>query len=181
MATNDDYQLFLKKMFKELIDKLDLEEHQRDFLMLRWLDQVIWLEKKAIENQWWHFWFRRINIVLSALVPALVGITFFEGNARGELILKSITVILSVIVAVITGLGQFFRYGDKWNLYRKTAEGLKGEFWAFYTRSGIYGTYKTHTDGFMLFANHSERIIDEDVRVYTTEIAPDKKDKKNEF
>ena len=44
----------LKTTFGRLIDGTDLGDRERQFLKLRWLDQVLWMESKAGQAQrWW--------------------------------------------------------------------------------------------------------------------------------
>ncbi|NJN20570.1 MAG: hypothetical protein HC812_04415 [Leptolyngbya sp. RL_3_1] len=48
MAKQDTYTEFLKQDFQRLFDQMELNDIQRHFLGSRWLDQVLWMEKKPV-------------------------------------------------------------------------------------------------------------------------------------
>lgn len=84
---------------------------------------------------------------------------------------------LSQIVAILAGVDQFFKFGDRWRHYRSTAELLKTHGWQFLELSGPYESYTSngeHKAAFPVFANQIEEIIQSDVDGYVTQIASQK-------
>jgi hypothetical protein len=84
---------------------------------------------------------------------------------------------LSQIVAILAGVDQFFKFGDRWRHYRSTAELLKTHGWQFLELSGPYESYTSngqHKAAFPVFANQIEEIIQSDVDGYVTQIATQK-------
>lgn len=84
---------------------------------------------------------------------------------------------LSQVVAILAGVEQFFKFGDRWRHYRMTAEALKTHGWQFFELSGPYASYARNGDhkaAFPVFANQIEEIIQSDVDGYVSQIAAQK-------
>lgn len=172
------YADYLKQDFNQLFDTLELEELQRHFLRSRWLDQVLWMEKKAGQCRDSYYRLRLTAIVLGVLVPVLVGID--TGNQVTDQVKKYVTIGLSSIVAVSAATEEFFHYGERWNHYRRTVESLKTQGWQFSQLSGPYVEYTSHKEAFTVFANQVEELIQRDVEVYVTQIAKPKQEDKTQ-
>ncbi|MBE7381146.1 MAG: DUF4231 domain-containing protein [Leptolyngbya sp. SIO1E4] len=169
MAKKDPYREFLKEDFGNLFDMLELNDRQRHFLRSRWLDQVIWMEKKATTCRDRHYQLRLTAIILGVLVPVLIGLDVGQGTA--EKVKKYITIGMGGIVAVAAAVEEFFHYGERWNHYRRTVESLKTQGWQFSQLSGPYGQFSTHKAAFGNFADQVEEVIQRDVEVYVTQLA----------
>jgi Protein of unknown function (DUF4231) len=166
----DTYPEFLKKDFNQLFDTMGLDARQTQFMRSRWLDQVLWMEKRAAHCRDRHYQLRLTAIVLGVLVPVLVGID--PGwNLMSRRVFKGLTIALSSVVAVSTAVEEFFHYGDRWYHYRRTVESLKAQGWQFSQLCGSYRSYKSHNEAFTIFADQIEEIIARDVEVYVTQIA----------
>ena len=171
MAKKDPYTEFLKEDFKDLFGQLDLTDVQRKFLNSRWLDQVLWMEKKANVSRDRHYRLRLSAIILGVLVPILIGINVDPERKILWQTKQSITIGLSAVVAVSAAVEEFFHYGERWYHYRRTVESLKTYGWQFSQLSGPYVKYPSHREAFMSFANQVEEIIQQDVEVYVTQVA----------
>lgn len=166
----------LKQEMTQIIDDLDLAELQKRFMKSRWLDQVLWLEKRATSSRDRFHRLRMATIVGGVIIPALVSLNI-SGKA-GET-LRWTTFGVSQLVAISAAMEEFFRYGDRWHQYRNTAEGLKIEGWQFFQLSGPYRNSQTHSLAYTAFATRVEHIIRKDVSVYIAEIL-EKRDKSDE-
>jgi hypothetical protein len=169
MAKQDSYTEFLKQDFKKLFDNLALTDVQRQFMASRWLDQVLWMEKKANHCRDRHYRLRLSAIILGVLVPILIGI-----NPENETVRKTkeyLTIGLSAVVAVSAAMEEFFHYGERWYHYRRTVESLKTYGWQFSQLSGPYAKFPNHKEAFLSFANQVEEVIQRDVEVYVTQVA----------
>jgi len=146
MAKKTGYHDYLRQELSGLIEQLQLPELYKKSLKQRWLDQVIWADKKAAECRRWHYRLRLTTIVGSVILPALVGINFqFVGD---DPFFRNwfpyLPFVLSQIIAVSAAAEEFCRFGDRWRDYRKMAEDLKAEGWQYLQLSGSY--YYTQSD-----------------------------------
>ncbi|RZM75440.1 DUF4231 domain-containing protein [Leptolyngbya iicbica] len=174
MAKKDPYVEFLKEDFNDLFGQMELTPIQRKFLASRWLDQVLWMEKKANQCRDRHYRLRLSAIILGVIVPILIGIN--PGNPKVAKALQYATISLSAIVAVSAAVEEFFHYGERWYHYRRTVESLKTYGWQFSQLSGRYAKYPNHTTAFQDFANQVEEVIQRDVEIYVTQVAKNEED-----
>jgi hypothetical protein len=171
-VAKDSYLPRLQKSFESLIEKTELDERQRDFLRSRWLDQVIWMEGRAITAQRRFYRLRMITVAGAVLVPALVSLTTLD-DWHGQAA-KIVLWIVSLVVAVSAAVEGFFQFGLRWRNYRGTVERLKMEGWLYLQTTGPYaGTAPSESYG--VFAARVEELIRSDVDVYLTEVAIERK------
>jgi hypothetical protein len=164
----DTYESWLEQELGDLIDELDLGERQKRYLRSRWLDQIVWLEKKAGQSQRLHYMLRVVAIVGGVVVPALVSLNVREGDVASAIAWTTFAV--SLVVAIAVAVEGFFRYGERWRHYRRTVELLKSQGWQFYELAGGYAGFRTHASAFRSFANTVETLIAEDVDTYVTRV-----------
>jgi hypothetical protein len=154
-----------------LIDQLDLQPLQREFLRRRWLDQVCWLEGRAASSQRWYNRLRLITIVGGVIIPALVGLNV-SGVASQRI--RWTVFGLGLVVALAAAIEGFFHFSDRWPHYRRTAELLKSEGWQFFQLSGPYAGSGDHAGVYPLFAAQVEALIQRDVDVYFTAVVAER-------
>jgi len=159
--------------FNSIIDSLALQDIQKQFLKSRWLNQVLWMESRANSNQRYYYCLRLITIIGALLIPALV--TLSSTITDYELVLKVITGVISLFVAISAAVEQFFNFGNRWRHYRQTVENLKIEAWRYFQLSDSYRGYSNHSDAYPDFVSIVENAIRHDVDVYVTEIVKDEK------
>ena len=147
------------------IAALQLGAAQINYLSARWLDQVRWLDGKAVECQRRYYRTRRSILVCSALVPVLLG------AAEGYASLRIAAGGLSLVVTLAAGWEAFFRYGDRWRHYRAIAERLRREGWLYIERSGPYADYPSHARAHAAFVLNAEQILADDVEQFVSRIA----------
>ena len=164
----DAHRAELKKELVGLIDALELSDLRKRFLRSRWLEQMFWFEDKAKQNQRRHYSLRLITIAAGVVVPALVGL-----NVRKESVTSTlawVTFGLSLAVALAAALDGFFRFGDRWRNYRRTAEALKSHGWQFLQLAGSYAGFESHSKAYPVFAGQIEVLIQQDVEVFITQV-----------
>jgi hypothetical protein len=169
-----DYQDALKADFSSLIGELQLPELRRRFLRSRWLDQLLWVEGRATRNRNRYYFWRLITILGGVTVPALVTANL-AGSGRAPL--YWVTFAVSLLVAVSAAVEGFFRYGERWRHYRRTAELLKTEGWQFFQLTGHYRRHTTTAGAYELFASRVEDILQQDIDAYITTVAAEPADK----
>ncbi|MGI9023554.1 MAG: DUF4231 domain-containing protein [Acidimicrobiales bacterium] len=168
--SRDGYREWLKNDFEELIELVDVADIQKRFLRSRWLDQVLWTEGKAPREQRRYHVLRVTAIAGGVLVPALVSLDI--GGGEGDAV-RWVTFALGLLVALAVSLEGFFRFGERWRHYRRTAELLKIEGWQFFESAGPYQGLD-HRSAFPSFASRTEAIIQRDVDAFISVIATDK-------
>jgi hypothetical protein len=157
----------MKDNLSGLIESLDISDFQKQSLRSRWLDQVLWMEKRACTARDWYYILRLITIVGGVLIPALVSITF---TGSGAVIIRWVTFFISLSVALSASIEEFMKFGDRWRNYRRTAELLKVEGWQYFQLSGPYQRRESHANAYPKFATRVEEIIHRDVQIYISEI-----------
>jgi hypothetical protein len=155
----------------QLITAIELPELNKQFLRARWLEQIMWMEEKALDALWWYRVLRLATIIGGVIVPALVSWTVGDGDD----LIKALTFIVSLVVALSAAVEEFFRYGERWRHYRRTVESLKSEGWQFLQLSGPY-VNMTHSQAYPAFATRVEELSREEVDRYMTQVAKDKKE-----
>ena len=147
MAKKTSYYDYLRQEMTDMVEQLELPDLCKQSLKSRWLDQVVWADKKAEECRRWHYRLRLTAIVGGVVLPALVGINFQLGkdNEYFRFWFPYVPFVLSQIIAVSAAAEEFLRFGDRWREYRQLAEELKAEGWQYLQLSGPY-RYKTHEE-----------------------------------
>lgn len=172
-AAAPSYEDTLRESFGAQIEALPLEPAQKAYLTSRWLDQVSWLEARSKRAQRRYYRLRLITVVGAVLIPALVGIQGL-GGGLGEAV-RVTTWVVSIVVATSAAVEGFFRFGERWRNYRRTAEQLKTEGWLYLQRAGPYALDGAgHEALYRAFVGRVEEIITSDVEVYITEVAADR-------
>lgn len=166
-----DHESMRAEMDK-LIASLDLPELNKEFMRARWLELVIWMDGKAQESVWWYRRLRLATIIGGVIVPALVSLNVGDDAAP---LVKTLTFIVSLVVALSAAVEEFFRYGERWRHYRHMTESLKSEGWQFLQLSGGYAN-QTHIQAYPAFAARVEALSREEVESYITQVFTGKKD-----
>ena len=69
----------MRTELEQLINAIDLPDLNKQFLRARWLEQVLWMEQKALDALWWYRVLRLTTIIGGVIVPALVGLSVTGG------------------------------------------------------------------------------------------------------
>jgi hypothetical protein len=169
----DKHARKLRTTFERLINDANLDARQRDFLELRWLDQVTWMETRAAQAQRFYYRLRLITIVGAVVVPALIALNTLDGWPGDAA--KIGAWIVSLVVAVSAAVEGFFQFGYRWRNYRSAAERLKTEGWLYLELAGPYAAADgSYSDAYPTFVSRVEELIQKDVDLYMTEVATEK-------
>ena len=100
----------MRTELEQLINAIDLPDLNKQFLRARWLEQVLWMEQKALDALWWYRVLRLTTIIGGVIVPALVGLSVTGG---WETATKVLTFFISLVVALSAAVDGFYRYGER--------------------------------------------------------------------
>lgn len=112
-------------------------------------DQINWYSAKSRLNKKYYYLFKTIEIVFAAVVPFLIA------SSDGLPLLKFFAGVLSIVIAILSGILIAFKFQEKWIQYRTTSESLKHEKYLYETGSGIYAK----DSNFSTFVERVEFII----------------------
>jgi hypothetical protein len=178
MSTEFSYQELLRQDFKAMIEAVNISDLNKQFLRSRWLDQVLWMDRKSERAQKWYYILRLTAIAGGIIVPALVSLNLNNQAASTSTFIHSfifwITFAIGLLVAITGTLEEFFHFGERWRHYRQAAEWLKIEGWRFFQLSGPYHQYISHADAFAGFTNRVEEILKHEVDIYISEVMREK-------
>lgn len=174
MAEKTSYHEHLQQDLNGLIEALELPDMQKRFLRSRWLDQVLWLSRRADGCRNRHYFLRLTAIIGGVIVPALVSLNIGDG-ASG--VVRGLTFSFSLAVAISVAIEGFLRFGERWRHYRRTEEALKTEGWQFLQLSGPYVSYENHVEAYPIFAGQVEGILQREVDDYITRVIREKTEK----
>lgn len=104
------------------------------YIQERVQDQLTYYRKAANRTKQAHIWIQSSIILLGILVPVLANL---DVNLIGVSKTAVITVV-SLLLAALTGISNFRKYGDLWLAYRTTEELLKKELFLFQTGAAPY-------------------------------------------
>jgi hypothetical protein len=162
------------------IDRLKLEESQKQFVKDRWLTYVVYWDKRARANKTKYYILKTVVIVGSVITPALIGTValpnLLQVNHSGTNPIQWIAFGLSLLVGLAAALEEFYRHGDLWREKRAAGEILKCEGWRFFQLAGKYKG-KSHSGAFSDFASNVEDMIEHEIKDYF--LVNRKKDEEN--
>jgi hypothetical protein len=166
-----------------LLETLDLPAFQKDLLRERWLSQVSWMSRQASRARRRYLALRVPVVIGSVAIPGLVTILLSSGSAQSiewlvslpVWVIRLVTFVLSLSVAVLAALEQVLNYGDRWRHYRRTAELLKTLGWQYLMLTGTFRRYASHAAAFASFTERVEDVLNEDVEGYLGQIASEPK------
>ena len=114
---------------------MDIEKYMTD----RVDHQLKYYENAANKAKKTHVRMQTSIIVLGLLVPVVINLPS-EWGPLGDVqaLIKGAVTVLSLTLAMLTGLANFRKNGDLWLTFRRTEELLKHEKYLFLTDSGPY-------------------------------------------
>ena len=95
-----------------------------DYLKDRYLPEIAWYDTNSLHNQVWYRTLQSALIVLSASTPVIIALA--QKTPSGAWI-QRLSLITSVLVAIIATTLKTFKFQENWINYRTTCETLKKE------------------------------------------------------
>ena len=159
------------KELRRLIDALDLKDPKRnEYLNARWLKYVEWWDSRASKAKWKYLGLRSAVVIGGALIPALVGLREMKALEPYAYQFAVASIVVSLVVAICTGLDSLFGFGDIWREKRTAAELIKSEGFSFLQLSCKYKDYDTHSEAYQSFTCSVEDLIVKEIKEYVVAI-----------
>ena len=129
---------------------------QEEYLKERVEPQMDYYSKVSRQAKLVHSRTQITIIVLGLLVPVVVNLNLDTLGLTTQSYINWMATILSLSLAIISGVANFKKDGDHWINYRLTLEALKRERILFLTGSE---KYLNHDHAFNLFVETIEKIL----------------------
>jgi hypothetical protein len=110
-----------------------------------------------------------------SLARKLVSLNMNDGTVGS--VIRGITFVLSLVVAISVAVEGFLRFGERWRHYRQTEEALKIAGWEFSQLSGPYLSSGGHSQAYPSFAEDVETVLKREVEEYVTRVVREKETK----
>lgn len=133
-----------------------------DYVKSRVDDQIIWMEGKSAYNQKKYKQYKVAEIITAAAIPFLAGVQDEKNK------LAIVIGLLGVVLVVLNGLQQLYKYHENWINYRTTVEILQREKILFETKTGPY----SEAGAFTLFVQNFEALLANENKVWKENLAP---------
>jgi hypothetical protein len=141
------------------------------YLTDRYFPEISWYDKNSMRNQIWYRALQTSLIILSALTPVLIALAQKEGSMPW---VKSLSLLTSVLVAILATSLKTFKFEENWLNYRTTCETLKKEI--YFLNAGI-DEYKDSQDPEGLFVKRVEALISRENTLWLTALENKQTDK----
>ncbi len=160
----------------KVIEQLDLEPQQQQFIKARWLKYVMWWDKRSKDAKGPYHLLRVTAAIAGVITSALVGANL--GGVELGWPFRLLTLVTSLVVTVCLAWEEVYHYGDIWREKRAACERIKVEGFRFFQLTGRYGenaAHKaltgcksawSHKDVYRDFANRVEGIIESEIESY---------------
>jgi hypothetical protein len=126
MYAHNPYELEVNVYGQKLnYHQITTHNHHVDYFMKRYMEQILWYDKKAVLNKNIFMWYQRIVIFLGALIPIIVAIGSYVPLVREYSGLMS--ALIAGVIAVVAALDKLQQPMSNWYNYRNIAENLKKE------------------------------------------------------
>ena len=153
----------IQNNINEIIDSLELEDYKKLILRKRFLQQVIFYDKKSRTAEFFYIFFSIFVTIGSIILPALLSIQqldYSEDDSIDDLYRQRVywtTWGISLLVSIFNGILQLFSLGKQYVSYNTTREKLISEGWQYFQLSGDYED-STHEESFTEFCEEIEKI-----------------------
>jgi Protein of unknown function (DUF4231) len=137
----------------------------------RYVAEISWYDGKSMRNQIWYRTLQWSLIVLSASTPVVIALAQKTDSTPW---VKSLSLITSVLVAILATSLKTFKFEENWINYRTTCETLKKEIHFF--NAGL-DEYKDSQDREGLFVRRVEALISRENTLWLTTIEEKQNDK----
>lgn len=135
---------------------VQLDESQQLYWQTRWVDEIIAMYQRLVLNRRNYQMLRGISMIAGVVIPALVGLNLANTNG---IIVRWITLVLSVIAGISIATSELLRPGERWQLNHTYFTPLYREGIQFATLTGSYHAYESHDSAMPKFSAAIEQLL----------------------
>jgi uncharacterized protein DUF4231 len=146
---------YVADQYREVFQTLNLTDLQREYLDVRWLDQVVWHDLRATRADVRYLALRLTVLVGGATATAFASLKLSGATASW---VSGLIFALTLTTTIAAGILELMKFDELARRSRATAENLKHEGWLFFQSTGPYHG-DTHQGLFPLFAERIETIL----------------------
>lgn len=139
------------KNYSNIVDNLPLDAAKKSQLHVDFINFIKIVENLADRHLLKNDVTNVLVIILSAVVPVLINITPKVVAGEIDTSLLNLATWLSVLLAILNGLRQSYKFRERWQNYRQTAEQLILEGQSYFALNGKYERFNNHNDAFKKF------------------------------
>ncbi len=154
-----------------MIETLNLGEVHKQELRSRWLKQLSQMDLNARRMHKWNSLLHFTMIAGGACIAPLVGLEQGPGRAA----LRYLAGVVGFVVAISALIEGYYRFGEREQFARWDAELLKAEGLHFLQLNGPYESARNHEEGYPVFVDRIERILQHDSETHLAPTIPTKK------
>src|SRR5829696_8441530 len=133
---------------------------QDEYIKNRVDNQIDWMESKSRVNQQRYKLLKVLEIASAAAIPFLVG--FHERHK----LFPIVTGLLGVLIVVINGIQQLYKFHENWLTYRVTIEMLRREKMLFENHAGNY----REENSFQRFVENIESVLANENKIWQNNV-----------
>lgn len=141
--------------YHEVFQSLNLEPLQREYLELRWMDQVLWHDLKAASDERYNLALRLTTLIGGATATAFASLKLSGAQATW---VSGLIFALALTTTIAAGILELMKFDERARRRRSIADTLKHEGWLFFQSSAPYAG-RPHRDLFPRFAERIEGIL----------------------
>lgn len=146
---------YVASQYHEVFQSLKLQPLQREYLEVRWMDQVIWHDLKAARDERNNLALRLTTLIGGATATAFASLKLSGAQATW---VSGLIFALTLTTTIAAGILELMKFDERARRRRSIAETLKHEGWLFFQSSGPYSG-RPHAELFPWFAERIERIL----------------------
>lgn len=158
------------KHYSDLVDSLPLDIARKRQLQVDFINFIKIVENLADRHLVKNDITNVAVIILSALVPIMINMTPKVVGEQVDTVFLDIATWLSVILAILNGLRQSYKFRERWQNYRQTAEQLILEGQSFFALSGKYERYNDHNEAFRKFIDTINLLRTQQMNDYVSQV-----------
>jgi hypothetical protein len=159
-----------------MINNLNTDASNKKLIEASWLNSIKIMESLCKRHEFYHNITNVLLIILSAIVPVIL--TYYPAkqinpsNATAEHSyeeIRTLAIFFSVMVAILHGIRQSYKFNERFKNFRKTAEELKVEGESYFALSDGYAG-NTPNQALPLFISRIIKIRNQQIGDYIQRI-----------
>jgi len=158
-------------LYTEIVEHLPLSSDKKKQIRVDYLNFIRLLENRANYHSVVNDITNVSVIILSALIPIMINVTdktAAGAEDHGSFIFWA--TVFSVTLAILNGLRQSYKFRERWQNYRETAEQLILEGQSYFALNGKYELFVSHDQAFKKFISSINSIRSKQINSFISQL-----------